>query len=89
MSLPRFDIIDREVAFKADGMCVHSAEVDFLEVQFVRILGLLNAWHEAFGAECYNDALIALNAETEKVLQASTEGLTAERTGNQSTPPAR
>jgi len=30
---------------------------------------LLRQWNEAFGAECYNDALVALSVETEKAIE--------------------
>lgn len=30
---------------------------------------LLRQWNEAFGAECYNDALVALGDETEKAIK--------------------
>ena len=69
--LPRFDIIDGEVILKPDGMCVHSALVDELEMKFARSLKLLKVWHDAFGAECYNDALIAHDAATERLLRES------------------
>ena len=82
---PRFDIINGKVVLKSDGMCVHSALVDGLEMEIEHAIKLLNIWLEAFGAECYNDSLTALNAETEQVLRESTEGPTAPGTGTRST----
>ena len=67
--LPRFDIVEGQVVFKSDGMCVHSALVDEVEEKLTNALRLLAVWHEAFGAECYNDALIAHDAETERLLK--------------------
>jgi hypothetical protein len=32
---------------------------------------LLRQWNEAFGAECYNDALVALSDETEKATETA------------------
>ena len=86
-TLPHFDIIEGEVVLKPDGMCVHSALVDELEMKFARSLKLLKVWHDAFGAECYNDALIAHDAATERLLRESMVALTAERTGTQSALP--
>lgn len=71
-SYPRFYIINGKVVLIPDGMCVHSALVDVLEMEIEHAIKLLNIWHEAFGAECYNDSLTALNAETEQVLREST-----------------
>ena len=67
-------------------MCVHSALVDGLEMEIEHAIKLLNIWHEAFGAECYNDSLTALNAETEQVLRESTEGPIYLGTSTQSIP---
>jgi hypothetical protein len=72
MTLPRFDIINGNIFLKPDGMCVHSALVDELEMKLAHAVDLLNVWRDAFGAECYNDALTAHDLETEKFLQAST-----------------
>ena len=38
---------------------------------------LLGQWNEAFGAECYNDALVALSAETEKAIKTELTGTTS------------
>ena len=86
-TLPRFDFVDGEVVLKPDGMCVHSALVDELEMKFARSLKLLKVWHDAFGAECYNDALIAHDAATERLLRESMATQTSQHIGTQSTPP--
>ena len=79
-TLPHFDIIEGEVVLKPDGMCVHSALVDELEMKLTRALKLLAVWHDAFGAECYNDTLTANDEETESFLLASTAAQTSPRT---------